>query len=133
MNRASLPLDGRTRRMPVSGQAQTSRIPGTPFGWAAITLSLALLSCDVYPPSPNGTYRVATHATSDNDVHLGALGHGTLSGQVNSDFTACFWIGNDKTTALIWPAVVTDPETRSKVAIDLAGWLHGQGLAFGCL
>src|SRR5258708_27189842 len=53
--------------------------------------------------APTGeTYKIAT-ASVRSDAILGARMEGVLQGQVNSDRTACFWIGASTGMALSWP------------------------------
>ena len=59
-------------------------------------------------PGEGSTYPVATTGCSHSCLSLAALLEGMLCGQVNSDGTACLWIGERATgIALIWPGGFT--------------------------
>jgi len=113
----------------------------TSFLLVGAVIALLLVACN---------YRIATQRPPEagmEAVGFLALAHGVLSGEVNLDGTACFWLGNAaQRTVLKWPAGYTAGgtplsvrnEKGSRVAVvgqfvSLAGGLAPGGTSVaGC-
>ena len=71
---------------------------GANLGTAALVAVLLLAGCGT-TTGHGGAYRIATSAVKSDSFNL-ARAQGILGGRVNSDGTACLWLGS---SALMWP------------------------------
>jgi hypothetical protein len=78
---------------------QLSNVRGASL--AIVSAFLVTAACTGGAPTGE-TYKIATDTSRSGAMHL-ARAEGVLQGQINSDGTACFWVGASTAMALSWP------------------------------